>query len=106
MLRKKLEQQIKILQNIVDVEDRINEDTKDEYIRTKNKLEEMYVKDSKGASIRARVKWIEEGERNTKYCMGLEKKNGEKKNIVRLRKDRKFIEKQDEIQNERERERK
>ena len=38
-----------------------------------NELSQLYDKKSKGAQIRSRVKWIEEGERNTSYFLGLEK---------------------------------
>ena len=97
LLRKDLEKKIGIIQNKVDGVDVIDEQMKKEYIRVKHELEDLYEKDCKGASIRARVKWIEEGEKNTKYFMGLERKNGEKKNIIRLRKDNSLIIKQNEI---------
>jgi len=100
VLRRDLEKKLKMIQNEIDEVDVIDEQTKKEFIRVKYELEELYKKDCRGASIRARVKWIEEGEKNTKYFMGLEKINGEKKNIVRLRKDNSLITKQHEILNE------
>lgn len=46
-------------------------------IRKRNletQLNELYDRKSKGAQIRSRAKWINEGEKNTKYFLGLEKK--------------------------------
>ena len=47
-----------------------------------NELSQLYDKKSKGAEIRSRVKWIEEGERNTSYFLGLEK-HYKSKNVIR-----------------------
>ena len=41
--------------------------------------------EAKGAQTRARVKWIEEGEKNTKYFLGLEKSNQTAKTMVALK---------------------
>ena len=56
------------------------------YIECKDKLEKYYTRKTKGAIIRSRVKWYEEGEKNTKYFMGLEKSNSVKKSISVLKK--------------------
>jgi hypothetical protein len=40
---------------------------------------------TRGAQVRARIKWIEEGERNTKYFCDLEKARSKKKIITSLR---------------------
>ena len=45
----------------------------------KQKLEILQIDKAKGAQIRSRVKWVEEGERNTKYFCNLEKYRGKKK---------------------------
>ena len=50
-------------------------------------LENIYITGTKGAQIRSRVKWIEEGEKNTKFFLGLEKSRQIKKNILALRND-------------------
>ncbi len=39
----------------------------------KKKLDEQYDNKAKGYQIRSRAKWVEEGERSTKYFLGLEK---------------------------------
>jgi hypothetical protein len=33
----------------------------------------IYSDKAKGAQIRSRIKWVEEGEKNTKFFLGLEK---------------------------------
>ena len=38
-------------------------------------LNELYDKKIKGAQIRSKAKWIESGEKNTKYFLNLEKQN-------------------------------
>ena len=53
----------------------------------KQKVEILQMNKAKGAQIRSRVKWIEEGERNTKYFCNLEKNRGKRKIITRLIKD-------------------
>ena len=55
------------------------------YLRLKEKLDRIYKNECKGAGIRARVKWMEEGEKNTNYFLSLEKKNGENKLITQLK---------------------
>ena len=49
-----------------------------EYVETKASIEAHYRHLCKGASIRSKVKWFEEGERNTKYFLNLEKHHGVK----------------------------
>ena len=55
--------------------------------------------EAKGAGIRARVKWIEQGERSTKYFLGLEKNSVRKKEIKQLKSQngKRTIRKQEEI---------
>ncbi len=55
------------------------------YTETKSKLDNYYKQRCKGASIRARVKWFEEGERNTKYFLNLEKSQGVRKQLTKVR---------------------
>ena len=49
------------------------------YCESKEKLEKYYLQKTKGAIIRSRLQWHEEGERNTKYFTGLEKEEVLKK---------------------------
>ena len=38
-----------------------------------------------GAILRSKARWVEYGEKNTRYFQNLEKKKGEKKNIIKLK---------------------
>ena len=49
----------------------------------KNELNLIYVNKLRGIQIRSRVKWYEEGERNSRYFLGLEKKRYSAKQINR-----------------------
>ena len=46
-----------------------------------NKIDRWYTQKCKGAFIRSREKWLEKGERSTKYFLQLEKRRGKKKEI-------------------------
>ena len=48
---------------------------KDEYERKsiKNELDALYVMNAKGAQIRSRARYVEEGEKSTAFFLGLEK---------------------------------
>jgi exonuclease III len=48
-------------------------------------IESFYDYKAKGAQIRAKTKWIEKGETNTRYFLGLEKSTQARKTIVKLR---------------------
>ena len=50
----------------------------------KNELESMYDKKVEGIIIRARARWHEHGEKNSKYFLNLEKRNHIKKHIRKL----------------------
>ena len=39
----------------------------------------------KGAIIRSKARWVEYGEKNTRYFLNLEKRRGEQKNINKLK---------------------
>ena len=67
-----------------------NEEEKDnqlfvEHEQISDQLHKIYKSKCKGAIIRSRVKWFEEGEKNTKYFMSLEKRNLVKNSITLLR---------------------
>jgi hypothetical protein len=48
-------------------------------------LSKIYSDKAKGAQIRSRIKWVEEGEKNTKFFLGLEKARQTRKNITALK---------------------
>ena len=56
----------------------------DEIKAIENEIEEEYQKKAIGAQIRARVKWVEQGEKNTKYFLNLEKSRQTKKSIIKI----------------------
>ena len=61
-----------------------NEEAYDNYRRLKSKWEQIENIKVEGAIIRSKAKWVEEGEKNTKYFLNLEKRNYEKKCIRKL----------------------
>jgi exonuclease III len=64
-----------------------NEDKLREVTKTKFEYDLQALQYARGAQTRARVKWIEEGERNTKYFCNLEKVRSVQKSITRLTDD-------------------
>ena len=56
-----------------------------EHDKISDQLEKIYKSKCNGAIIRSKVKWFEEGEKNTKYFMSLEKRNLDKNTITLLR---------------------
>ena len=64
-----------------------HDNAQNEIIRIENELEDIYKYKAKGAQIRARVEWVEKGEKNTKFFLGLEKSKQTYKNLVKLTTD-------------------
>ena len=82
ILRKKLKDLQSELGNNPDpLDERLLNEMKD----TKLALNLCTLHEAQGAQTRARIKWIEEGERNTKYFLGLEKFNSNSKYMVALK---------------------
>lgn len=52
-----------------------------------NKIEQAYAYKARGAQIRSKQQWIEKGEKNNKYFLGLEKSRQNKKVILKLKDD-------------------
>ena len=77
---KKLSKEVERLQNKGD----LNEDEKELLDSLEIKLLRHYFDKAKGAQIRARVQWIEEGERNTAYFYGVEKSRQRSNTISHL----------------------
>ena len=55
-----------------------------EYDNLKAELQSIYEKKGRSAIFRSKCRWVEEGERPTKYFFNLEKKNYNKKTITEL----------------------
>ena len=53
-------------------------------LNTEQELDSIYEYRAKGAQIRARAEWIEQGEKSSKFFLGLEKRRQIKKNIKTL----------------------
>ena len=51
----------------------------------RNNLDQLMENNTKGASVRSRARWIEFGEKNSKYFFGLKKRHNDKKSIRLLR---------------------
>lgn len=79
-----LESTLKTLHQIQDENMDINENLKTEIINTEKELDSIYEYRAKGAQIRARAEWIEQGEKSTNFFLGLEKSRQLKKNINTL----------------------
>lgn len=62
----------------------LNEHEKENLILLQSKLDDIYIEKTKGAFVRSRCKWIEKGEKNTKYFFGLERRNAEYNTITNL----------------------
>ena len=53
--------------------------------KLKSQSERLHYSEAKGAQVRARVKWIENGEKNTPYFLSLEKNTASKRTITSLK---------------------
>ena len=93
---KELEQKLNKLQTEI-----VNNDTEyEEYVRYKTEWEELLNYKANGIKLRAKAKWTEEGENNTKYVLNLEKRNANSNYIKKLiDKDNKEIVELEEIIN-------
>ena len=77
-------QQLKATENQLCVEP-WNKDLHRKHLQIKKELELHDIQLTKCAQIRARVEWIEEGERNTKYHLRLEKVRGTSNTLPSMR---------------------
>ena len=79
-----LENRLKTLHQTQDENIAINENLKTDILNTEQELDSIYEYRAKGAQIRARAEWIEQGEKSSKLFLGLEKMRQIKKNIKTL----------------------
>ena len=88
--KRMLNNEITQLEKIIDeLQTELNEKTINENLilelnSNKDKLNKLIESKTQGAIIRSRVKWYEEGEKNSKYFLNLEKHNSNLKSINRL----------------------
>ena len=86
---KKLKCKEKILEDEINrLEERLEkeyeEGTLEELNNKQNELEKITEYHTKGAILRGKIRWYKEGERNTKYFLGLEKRHFNRKRITKL----------------------
>lgn len=62
----------------------LSENNKQKLILLQSSLDNIYITKAKGAYIRSRAKWIEEGERSSAYFCRLEKKRQERNAVKAL----------------------
>ncbi len=84
VLTRKLED---ISSSISQNKDNIDKDLVKQYFDTKKELDVLEANKVAGAQLRAKQKWIEEGEKNSKFFFELEKARGTSNIINRLRLD-------------------
>ena len=82
-LHKRMEKLDQIICNSNDLQN--IEDTLKEYDSLKAEVNIIYKQKGKAAMFRSKCRWIEEGERPTKYFFNLEKQNFKRKTITELR---------------------
>ena len=85
----KLQQEFSIINKMVD-ENPVKENIQ-ELGRIKKKLEQLYKDKCRGIFVRSREKWIEEGEKSSKYFLKLETQNGKTNYISAVLKKDKVI---------------
>ena len=88
--QKRKQDKVEIERKLNDLENQLSNDPEDELIKANivkesTKLESMLEVERRGAALRANIKWIEEGERNTAYFLGLEKVRRKGNTITSLR---------------------
>lgn len=82
-IQKRMEELDQIICNSNDLQN--IEDTLNEYDALKAEVNTIYEQKGKAAMLRSKCRWIEKGERPTKYFFNLEKQNYRRKTITELR---------------------
>ena len=63
----------------------LREEFSQQLIETKENLEKIYEYKTKGAILRSKTRWCNEGEKNSKYFFNLEKRHFKRKALSQLR---------------------
>ncbi len=63
----------------------MSEDEKSKLYLLNLEIDKLYIELAKGAYVRSRAKWFEEGERNTSYFFSMEKRNYTRNSISSLK---------------------
>lgn len=82
-LKKKRQEEVQLIQEINKrcCKSVLTDEDKDKLISLHSLLDELYIRKAKGAYVRSRAKWMEEGEKNSSYFCNLEKRRQER-NVV------------------------
>ena len=84
-LEKQLESRIESLENKIEANPDDGTDAEQqEYERLKTELRRIYEERADGAILRSKIRWIEHGEKPTKYFFNMERRNYNKKTITEL----------------------
>ena len=79
-----LENRLSSLHKLQDETNESNENLTTEIMNIETELNAIYQNRAIGAQIRARAQWVEQGEKSTKFFLGLEKSRQSKKTIRKL----------------------
>ena len=83
-LKKQLEERIAKLEEMIDI-DPESVDLCTEFFNVKQELEAVEKQEANSIIFRSKIKWAEQGEKNSKYFLNLEKKNYVNKLITQLK---------------------
>lgn len=77
---KRQKKEIQLIQEIIKCccKSILTDEDKDKLINLHSLLDELYIRKAKGAYVRSRAKWMEEGEKNSSYFCNLEKRRQER----------------------------
>ena len=81
---KQLSAKIESMETNLDIQTDKQNPQYNEYLQIKGEWEKLIKKKNDGIILRSKAKWSEEGEKNTKYFMNLEKRNYNQKCIKKL----------------------
>ena len=91
-----IEKRLKQIENEL-IDNNCNETLKHEKDQLESEVNDFYDRKTKGAQIRSRATWIENGEKNTRYFFNLERKIQCDNTIYKLQKDSHFVYDDEEI---------
>ena len=83
-IEKKLQNQLNNIETEL-ANDPNNEELNKSYEKVKSQYESIQMEKTKAARIRARIKWMEQGEKNTKFFMSLEKSRSTANTIFKVK---------------------
>lgn len=85
--KQKLQKEIKLMEDLngLLVKPSLTDEEEIKLKHVQDEIDRIYIELAKGAFVRSRTKWLEEGERNTSYFFSLEKRNYKKNNITALK---------------------